>query len=248
MLVTANLEWSSYERARSHALDRGILALHLSAAWIRILNPLTCKVVQSRGYSLSSNHSIYANISPSPSLVSYGSPLGLEEIQGEQSTHDGEVLDPLSSNIPNILAGNEAMLAVDGLQFAGRDTLFVFILGCYVWYAKTAKIRLAYHAGVTSAITPPTSQGLVAGLSTAFSTGAAHALQEGAVIQDIAALHVNVGYSGSRSPSVSSQIAALRHLLLDAPSGTPFDRVAKVNYNIMLDFTSFDCNQRETFR
>lgn len=66
-------------------------------------------------------------------------------------------------------------------------------------------------------------------MSTAFSTGAAHALEEGAVIQDIAALHVNIGHWGSRSPSVSSQIAALRHLLLGAASGTPFDRVAKVN-------------------
>ncbi|KAF8444526.1 composite domain of metallo-dependent hydrolase [Boletus edulis BED1] len=144
----------------------------------------------------------------SPGLVSYGSPLGLEEIQGEKSTHDGVVLDPLTSDIPDLLVGNEVMMAVDGLQFAGRDTL------------------LAYHGGVTSAITPPTSYGLVAGLSTAFSTGAAHALEEGAVIQDVAALHVNI-HRGSGSPSVSSQIAALRHLLLEAASGTPFDRVVK---------------------
>lgn len=68
----------------------------------------------------------------------------------------------------------------------------------------------------------------MAGLSTAFSTGAAHALEEGAVIQDIAALHVAIGHQGSRSPSVSSQIAALRHLLLDADDGTPFDRAAEV--------------------
>lgn len=64
-------------------------------------------------------------------------------------------------------------------------------------------------------------------MSTAFSTGAAHALQEGAVIQDIAALHVNIGHS--TSVSVSTQIAALRHLLLDAASGTPFYRVAQVS-------------------
>ncbi|KAH0827801.1 hypothetical protein J3R83DRAFT_3426 [Lanmaoa asiatica] len=184
-----------------------------------------------------SRHACLASISPinqdfesfdlqggsiSPGLVSYGSPLGLEEIQGEQSTHDGVVLDPLSSNIPNLLAGNEVMLAVDGLQFAGRDTL------------------LAYHAGVTSAITPPTSQGLIAGISTAFSTGAAHALQEGAVIQDIAALHVNVGHSTSPSPSVSSQIAALRHLLLDAASGTPFDRVAKGDIPLVVQAQNAD--------
>lgn len=108
-----------------------MLALDLSASWTRLSNPLTCKVVQSRGFSSSSNHTIYANVSLSPGLVSYGSPLGLEEIQGERSTHDGVVLDPLSSHIPNLLAGNEVMLAVDGLQFAGRDTLLVFILRCY---------------------------------------------------------------------------------------------------------------------
>ncbi|KAI9569587.1 composite domain of metallo-dependent hydrolase [Boletus coccyginus] len=155
-----------------------------------------------------------------PGLVSYGSPLGLEEIQGEQSTHDGAVLDPLSGDVPNVLAGHEVMLAVDGLQFAGRDTL------------------LAYHAGVTSAITPPTSSGLVAGLSTAFSTGAAHALEDGAVIQDIAALHVNIGHSGS--PSVSSKITALRHLLLDAAGGTPFDRVAKGDIPLVVEAQSAD--------
>lgn len=189
---------------------------------------MTCKVAQSGEFPLSSNYSIYSGITFSPGLVSYGSPLGLEEIEQEESTHDGAVLDPLSSDIPNVLAGHEVILAVDGLQFAGRDTLSVFILRFYVWCAETSPTRLAYHAGVTSAITPPTSGGLVAGLSTAFSTGAGHALEEGAVIQDIAALHVNIRRSGS--PSVSSQIAALRHLLLDAASGTPFGRVSKVSY------------------
>lgn len=205
-------------------------------------------MARSGAFPLSSNHSIYSNISFSPGLVSYGSPLGLEEIQGEQSTHDGAVLDPLSGDVPNVLAGHEVMLAVDGLQFAGRDTLsvFFFFFRFYVWHAEISTTRLAYHAGVTSAITPPTSNGLVAGLSTAFSTGAAHALEGGAVIQDIAALHVNIGHSGS--PSVSSKIAALRHLLLDAASGTPFDRVAKVSYKVIFDPVSSDCNQRATFR
>lgn len=89
-------------------------------------------MAQSRRFFLSSSRSIYANISLSPGLVSYGSPLGLEEIQGEQSTHDGVVLDPLSSDIPKLLAGNEVMLAVDGLQLAGRDTLLVFVLRYHV--------------------------------------------------------------------------------------------------------------------
>jgi hypothetical protein len=97
------------------------------------------------------------------------------------------------------------------------------------------RCRLAYRAGVTSAITAPTSYGLVSGLSTVFFTGAAHALEEGAVIQETAALHINIGHSRSGSPSVSTQIAALRRLLLGSVSGTPFDLAAKVNHEVVLD-------------
>lgn len=79
---------------------------------------------------LSTNHAIDSNFSLSPGLVSYGSPLGLEEIQDERSTHDGVVLDPLSNNIPALLAGHEVISAVDGLQFTGRDTLLAFISRC----------------------------------------------------------------------------------------------------------------------
>ncbi|KAG0707315.1 composite domain of metallo-dependent hydrolase [Suillus ampliporus] len=143
-----------------------------------------------------------------PGLISYGSPLGLEEIQGEKSTHDGTVFDPLTDSLPGILARGEPIKAADGLQFSGRDTL------------------LAYRAGVTAGITAPSSNGLIAGLSTAFSTGAAHRLEDGAVIQDVAALHVQIGHS-SNGPSVSTQIAALRYLLLGNQSGNRFAEVAK---------------------
>jgi len=61
----------------------------------------------------------------SPGLVSFGAPLGLEEIQAEKSTNDGMVLDPLSTAIPRILDDGEGgvIRAVDGLSFMGRDTL-----------------------------------------------------------------------------------------------------------------------------
>lgn len=144
-----------------------------------------------------------------PGLISYGSPLGLEEIQGERSTHDGIVFDPLTGSIPSILAGSELIKAADGLQFAGRDTL------------------LAYRAGVTVGVTAPSSNGLIAGLSTAFGTGASHRLEDGAVVQDVAALHVQIGHS-NRGPSISTQIAALRNILLnDESSSTRFPEVAK---------------------
>lgn len=60
-----------------------------------------------------------------------------------------------------------------------------------------------------------------------FSTGAAHRLEDGAVIQDVAALHVQIGHS-NRGPSVSTQIAALRNILLGDKSSTTFAEVAKV--------------------
>ncbi|KAJ3809316.1 carbohydrate esterase family 9 protein [Lentinula aff. lateritia] len=130
-----------------------------------------------------------------PGLISYGSPLGLVHIAGEESTQDGEVFDGLIDKLPTILGGNTAVIrAVDGLQFATRDAL------------------LAYRSGVTTGVTAPCSSGLLAGLSTAFNTGAAHKLIEGAVVQDEVALHVSLSLSSS--VSVSTQIATLRRLLL----------------------------------
>ena len=63
----------------------------------------------------------------SPGLVSFGAPLGLEEIQQEESTNDGTLLDPLTNAIPKILDDGEGgvVRAVDGLAFMGRDTLCV---------------------------------------------------------------------------------------------------------------------------
>ena len=62
----------------------------------------------------------------SPALTSYGSPLGTQEIQGEPSTSDGVVPDPLRFDPPALLSGGAAVVhAVDGLQFATRDALYV---------------------------------------------------------------------------------------------------------------------------
>lgn len=91
------------------------------------------------------------------------------------------------------------------------------------WYGSTHLLsadcystRLAYRAGVTTGITAPSSSGFLAGLSTVFSTGAAHKLSKGAVAQSVAALHIAVGFS---SPSTSTQIAVLRRLLLGGGKG-----------------------------
>ncbi|KAI0374295.1 composite domain of metallo-dependent hydrolase [Pilatotrama ljubarskyi] len=136
----------------------------------------------------------------SPGLVTVGSPLGLEEITSEVSTIDGYVLDPLSQDIPEIVGGDGMVIrAADGLQFGTRDAL------------------LAYRSGVTTGVVAPQSSGFLAGLNTAFSTVARHKLEKGALVQEIGGLHVSIHPVGT--PSVSTQIAALRRLLLEKTSG-----------------------------
>jgi hypothetical protein len=94
-------------------------------------------------------------------------------------------------------------------------------------------LRLAYRTGVTKAVVAPVHRGFFGGLGTSFSTGAAHKLADSAVIQEVTALHVSVGHFASR-PSISTQIAALRNLLLALPDDSivdtskPFRDVARV--------------------
>ncbi|KAI0825194.1 carbohydrate esterase family 9 protein [Trametes gibbosa] len=137
----------------------------------------------------------------SPGLVTVGSPLGLEEITAEESTIDGYVLDPLTQVVPEIAGGDGLLVrAADGLQFGTRDAL------------------LAYRSGVTTGIVAPQSSGFLAGLNAAFSTGARHKLEPGALVQEVGGLHVAIHPVGT--PSVSTQIAALRRLLLGGASAT----------------------------
>lgn len=61
-----------------------------------------------------------------PGLVSFGAPLGLEEIAQEPSTNDGSVPDALTGSVPAIAGGTNAIIrAVDGLAFNGRNLLYV---------------------------------------------------------------------------------------------------------------------------
>lgn len=78
---------------------------------------------------------------------------------------------------------------------------------------------------MTTGITAPSSDGFLAGLSTAFNTGLPHRLAKGAVIQDIAALHIAID---SSEPSVSTHIAALRNLLQGGGKGELGVRFADV--------------------
>lgn len=60
----------------------------------------------------------------SPGLMTFGSPLGLEEVAGEASTGDGEPFDAFTGNIPNILHDVGGIVrAMDALMFGTRNAL-----------------------------------------------------------------------------------------------------------------------------
>ena len=87
--------------------------------------------------------------------------------------------------------------------------------------------RLAHRAGVTYATSSllkntlfggPTN--LFGGLAVTFRTGAAHALESGAIIKPVTALHISITRPAPYRPvapavSVGTQISVLRRLLLE---------------------------------
>ena len=59
-------------------------------------------------------------------LLSYGAPLGLEEITAEASTNDGVAPAPLVDSVPSLVGGDKYLArAIDGLKFETRDALSV---------------------------------------------------------------------------------------------------------------------------
>jgi len=101
-------------------------------------------------------------------------------------------------------------------------------------------IRSAYEAGVTYAVASLASySGLIGGLSATIRTGAHHALEKGAIVQDVTALHVTLERDpwGSGYVSTSTQINVLRNLLLgshkgvtrSSPTGYWFGKVTSVS-------------------
>ncbi|THH19962.1 hypothetical protein EW146_g1322 [Bondarzewia mesenterica] len=154
-----------------------------------------------------------------PGLLSYGAPLGLQEITQEASTGDGNVYDTMIGSVPNIVGKDTVMRAVDGLQFTGRSEL------------------LAYRAGVTQAISAPSHKEFLGGLGTSFSLGAFNKLERGAIIQEVTGLHVAVRHFGV--PSVSTQIAALRRLLLSTDK-TVWSHISQENMTLVVEADSAD--------
>ena len=122
--------------------------------------------------------------------------------------------------------------------------------------------RTAYRSGVTlatsfiktSAIDDPNTP-VISGLSVTFRTGATHALERGAIIQDVAALHVNIGRAhpfGGLGISVSTQIAGLRRLLSgweskDKETGRWFRSAAEARFSDHCDKQKLIWSYRELF-
>lgn len=170
----------------------------------------------------------------SPALVAAATSIGLQEIAMEKSTADGVTYDPLVDGDGNWQAvlGNlsETMIrAVDGLQFASRDALYV--LQFYIASLHTHRCvqhRLSYRNGVSTALTSPESSGFLSGLGVAFSLGTPHKLAKGSIVQEVTALHVRVDHNNAaRGLSVSTEIAALRKVLMNGEGW--FGKVAKVS-------------------
>jgi len=78
---------------------------------------------------------------------------------------------------------------------------------------------------VTIGVTYPSHQGFYSGLGTTFSLGVTHKLEQGAVIQEVTGVHVSVRHFSKLS--ISTQIAALRKLLINSTGGW-FKRVTVV--------------------
>ncbi|KAH9482556.1 hypothetical protein JR316_0004656 [Psilocybe cubensis] len=173
-----------------------------------------------------------------PGLMTYGSPLGLGEIAGEASTTDGETYDAFKRDVPKILDDTGAIVrAVDALMFGTRDSLTAYRAG--VTLATSSLAKPIYMAGPDAHI--------IAGLSTSFRTGSLHAMQRGAIVQDIAALHVVIGKSHpeKRRVSVSTQIAGLRRLLYgwesqDKETGFWFRKAAEGVVPLVIEVDSAD--------
>ncbi|KAJ8698292.1 hypothetical protein PTI98_005017 [Pleurotus ostreatus] len=143
----------------------------------------------------------------SPSFMSYGSALGLEEIASEPSTGNGLLYDAFVHDIPTILGDAGGVVrAMDALVFSTRNAL------------------VAYRSGVTLATSSPRKNvfagrtPVIAGVSASFRTGFPHAMEQGAIVQTATALHISIGraslFSSTDSVAVSEQMAGIRRLLM----------------------------------
>ncbi|PYH40850.1 amidohydrolase [Aspergillus saccharolyticus JOP 1030-1] len=129
-----------------------------------------------------------------PGLVAFGNKLGIEDIASEPSTGDGKdvkgATDPLNER-------KSVSFAKYGVHLHGRA------------------FSRAQVGGVTKAVTPPLSAGIVQGVSVGVRTHEHASILDGGLWKDEVALHFTVG-QGARNddtPTVSSGIERLRQVL-----------------------------------
>jgi hypothetical protein len=109
-------------------------------------------------------------------------------------------------------------------------------------YVNPYSCRIAYRAGVTSAVSVPMHQMFLGGLSVAFSLGSPNMLATGAIIKPVTALHVSI-VDHVQQPSISTQIGALRSLLLgneEGDVGMYFNKAAKGEIPLVVDTQNAD--------
>ncbi|CEQ43009.1 SPOSA6832_04872, partial [Sporobolomyces salmonicolor] len=177
---------------------------------------------------------LFFSLHSRPSLLQLTCPPG--DRSQEKTTTDAPVYDPLFSGelsrTQQKWGPNVAVRAVDGISFGGKH------------------LQVAEQSGVGKAVTAPLGNGLFRGVSVAFRTGAKNVLEPGAILSEDVALHVTIGslallcypsppvlpdlvpgtghYKASQTPSISTEIAELRGLLLDGLVSDPTASPASV--------------------
>ncbi|KAJ7448133.1 hypothetical protein FB451DRAFT_1533324 [Mycena latifolia] len=159
-----------------------------------------------------------------PELTTFGSDLELSVIKLEPSTTDGRVFDPLTMAVPGIL-GDTVILAVYGLQFAGRNTLCVFLAPVRSSQSLTYRSQDTHTAGALLRLTvgAPLDSEFLQGISTALSAG--YALADGAILSETA---LRISIHSEMRASVSTQIAARRNILFSSSAPGPWSHVKAV--------------------
>ena len=134
-----------------------------------------------------------------PPMTAFGSSLGLVEITAERATNDGGYTAETFAR------------AVDGLSLEGKN------------------LRAAFEHGVTRAVSAPSRDGVDGrGVSAGFRTGAAGALEEGAVWREEVGVHYPFTVRAAQ-PAFSAAVGELRRKLLKAldPAGDEKDEKKK---------------------
>ncbi|KAI8331050.1 hypothetical protein BC941DRAFT_439652 [Chlamydoabsidia padenii] len=133
-----------------------------------------------------------------PGIVSSGVPLGLIEIQSEETTMDGRS----SNDIQDGKLADTVTRAVDGIKMGGLH------------------MRKAFQAGVTTTLSQPLIGTLpLAGVSVAARIGVKNTVldTDDSLIKEDAALHFVINYDGKHT--ISQQIAGIRRLLTSNANG-----------------------------